>query len=255
MSRREKNKDGQRAGSRAEREIDHGKRLSLGDTEDLWGWGTAAGRLRAERRARLVAEGAGLGPGERVLEIGCGTGLFTEKFAEYGCEITAVEISPDLIGQAEKRGLDPERVKFVHSGFEEFGETGMYSAVIGSSVLHHLDMETAATRIFEFLKPGGVMCFAEPNMINPQVFMERRFRGWFPYVSPDETAFVRSGLGKLLKNAGFKDISIRPFDWLHPGTPGFMTGMVSAAGAALERAPLVREFSGSLLIRAARPED
>lgn len=41
-------------------EIEHGKMLSAQDTELLWGWGTPAGKIRAKRRANLIAEGAGL---------------------------------------------------------------------------------------------------------------------------------------------------------------------------------------------------
>lgn len=57
---------------RANNEIAHGEMLAMYETEVIWGWATPAGLLRAERRARLVAEGAGLQPGVRALEIGCG---------------------------------------------------------------------------------------------------------------------------------------------------------------------------------------
>jgi 2-polyprenyl-3-methyl-5-hydroxy-6-metoxy-1,4-benzoquinol methylase len=238
--------------TRFEREIEHGKRISIGDADKIWGWGKSAGRLRAERRARLIAASAGLRQGISTLEIGCGSGLFTEIFASYGCQITAVDISPHILEMARNRNLDSERVELVLSEFEHFDRNCLYDAVIGSSVLHHLDMEIAANKIFSFLERGGVMCFAEPNMLNPQIFIERTFRNHFPNVSPDETAFVRASIVKTLQNAGFSNIVVRPFDWLHPATPEFMIGMVSAAGVALEKIPLVREFAGSLLIKAAR---
>src|SRR5215470_6599353 len=90
---------------RGDREIEHGKRLAALETETVWGWGTPAGRLRAKRRAMLIGEGARLGPGVRVLEIGCGTGLFTEAFAATGADIVAVDISPELVDIAKRRGL------------------------------------------------------------------------------------------------------------------------------------------------------
>jgi 2-polyprenyl-3-methyl-5-hydroxy-6-metoxy-1,4-benzoquinol methylase len=67
---------------RSKHEIEHGKMLAQGDTELLWGWGTPAGRLRAKRRAKLIATGAHLKAEVRALEMGCGTGMFTEMFAE-----------------------------------------------------------------------------------------------------------------------------------------------------------------------------
>ena len=95
------------------------------------------------------------------------------------------------------------------------------------------------------------MVFAEPNMLNPQVWMERHFRSWFPYVSHDETAIVRWDLQRQLERAGFSDVVITPFDWLHPATPAPLIGVVGGAGRVLEGLPGLREFAGSVLITAA----
>ncbi len=235
---------------RAGHEISHGKFLASGDTETLWGWGTPAGRIRAERRARLIAGAARLSPKTRVLEIGCGTGMFTEMFAQSGCSIVAVDISADLLEKAASRNLPEDRVRFLNKRFEECALDGPFDAVIGSSVLHHLDLEAALLKIHSLLKPGGIMSFAEPNMLNPQIFAERKFRRFFPRISEDETAFVRTSLKRALEKAGFRDVSIVPFDWLHPSVPEKLIPAVSATGHVLEKIPGVREFSGSLLLQA-----
>lgn len=238
----------------AEREIAHGRRLAEGDPERIWGWGTPAGRLRARRRAELIARAADLGPGVRALEIGCGTGLFTEMFAESGADLLAIEISGDLLERARGRRIAGGRVRFLEGRFEESALAGPFDAVIGSSVLHHLDVGSALARIYALLKPRGTLCFAEPNMLNPQVFMERRFRGWFPRVSPDETAFVRWRLRELLAERGFTEIAITPFDWLHPATPRPLIPVVQWMGRWLEQTPGLRECAGSLLIRCRRKD-
>ena len=49
--------------------------------EAVWGWSSPAGQLRAARRAKFLVEAAGLGPGVRCLELGCGTGEFTARLA------------------------------------------------------------------------------------------------------------------------------------------------------------------------------
>ena len=239
---------------RASHEVAHGRFLATEGPESQWGWGTPAGRERADRRAKLIVEGARLSPATRALEVGCGAGLFTEKFARSGSHLVAVDISPDLLALARARGLNPERVRFVHRRFEECDVEGPFDAVIGSSVLHHLELDEALTRILELLRPGGWLSFAEPNLLNPQVYLERRFRRWFPYVSPDETAFTRSVLSKDLESAGFEAIDIQPFDWLHPSTPSACIRLVDSLGRAVERVPGVREFAGSLAIRARKPE-
>lgn len=261
--------------ARANREIEHGSFLATKDPEVIWGWKSPAGRLRAERRAALIIAGVykAFGQpfaderleenalpislsGKKILEIGCGTGMFTEMFARTGAEIIAVDIAGELLEKARHRGLPPSKVRFFQKRFEDCDVEGPFDAVIGSSILHHLEIGVALEKIFSLLKPGGVFSFAEPNMLNPQIFIERKFtflRPWFfPFVSPDETAFIGITLRWKLTQVGFDHIDIVPFDWLHPGTPKFLIGAVSRLGFFLERLPLIREFSGSLLIQGRR---
>lgn len=241
--------------NRSIHEIEHGKMLAESEAEILWGWGTPAGKKRAERRGALIASAAKLTPENKVLEIGCGTGLFTEMFAETGAEIVAVDISPDLISLAEKRGISSLKVQFLVKRFEDFIADDPFDAVIGSSVLHHLDVDSALKNMKRLLKPGGRLAFAEPNMLNPQVFAERTFlRNRLSFVSPDETAFVRWLLRKNLLAIGFEEVEITPFDWLHPYTPDKLIKLVYRTGLVIEKLPLLREFSGSLLIRARKSQ-
>ncbi len=241
---------------RADHEIAHGKNMAQVDPELVWGWGTPAGRLRAIRRAKIIALGACLGPGIRVLEIGCGTGLFTEMFAQTGAKLVAVDISSDLLEKARERGLPMDKVQFLEKRFEDCDIEGPFDALIGSSVLHHLDIEVALSKIYNLLKPGGVMSFAEPNMLNPQIMLQKNV----PWIkkhlgdSPDEIAFVHRQLRALLLKSGFEKVEVTPFDWLHPATPAPLISAVSSLGRILEIIPVIREFAGSLYIRCCRPE-
>ena len=244
---------------RVANEIAHGRMLAAAESEEMWGWTSPAGQSRARRRAELIATAADLGPGRTVLEIGCGTGMFTEHFAATGARIIAVDVSPDLLAKAVDRRLPADRVRFEQRRFETLVRSDAaiepwaaagFDAIIGSSVLHHLDIPVAIETCRRLLATGGRMVFAEPNLLNPQVWMERTFRGWFPYVSPDETAIVRWRLQRQLLQAGFSDVVITPFDWLHPSTPASLIGAVGGAGRVFERVPGLREFAGSVLIAA-----
>ena len=84
-------------------EIDHGKFLAENGAEAIWGWGSAAGKVRAVRRAQLISAGAKLLKAKRVLEVGCGTGNFTQIFSDTQASIIAVDISPELIEIAKKK--------------------------------------------------------------------------------------------------------------------------------------------------------
>jgi 2-polyprenyl-3-methyl-5-hydroxy-6-metoxy-1,4-benzoquinol methylase len=238
---------------RFKREIQHGQYLAYSETENQWGWGTPAGKKRLRRRAMLIAETSALTKNMTVLEVGCGTGLFTEHFAATGCRITAVDISPDLLERARVRMELFDNVRFELRPFEECQDIGLFDAILGSSVLHHLNLDKALCNMFELLKPGGSIVFAEPNHRNPQVFLERKFRRFFPYVSADETAFYRHQIYRDLTKAGFSNIRVVPFDWLHPATPAVIIPFVSGVGWLFEKIPFIREFSGSLLLSAIKP--
>jgi len=241
--------------NKAQREIDHGKMLAQSGAENIWGWNNPAGKERAIRRAQLITNGVNLKSGMRVLEIGCGTGNFTEIFAESQAHITAVDISPDLIELARKRRLPKNQVQFVLARFEDIVPNTPYDAIIGSSVLHHLDIHVALQNIYHLLKPNGIMSFAEPNMMNPQIALQKNIP-WLKKKmgdSPDETAFLRWKLKKNLIEKGFTNIHIRPFDFLHPIVPARLISTVKVAGKFLENLPVFREIAGSLYIYAEKP--
>ena len=76
-----------------------------------------AGSRKATRFRHLIIKGAAIGPSNCVLEIGCGTGLFTTAFAESGATIVAVDLSPDLLAMAARRNLN--RVRFAQKNFAD----------------------------------------------------------------------------------------------------------------------------------------
>ena len=236
---------------RQEHEIIHGQKLAAQGAETIWGWGTPAGQLRAKRRAERIIAAANLRPGMRVLEIGCGTGNFTEIFAQTGAHITAVDISSELVDLARSRHL-PENVTVMCAAFEELDTNQPFDAVIGSSILHHLDIQQAVQQIYKLLRSGGVMAFAEPNMLNPQVMVQKNI----PWIkarlgdSPDETAFFRWQIKRILLNAGFSNVVVEPLDWLHPGVPPAWIRAVLGLETGLEKIPFIREFAGSLYFHA-----
>lgn len=241
--------------TRLQHEIEHGRYLiESGNPELIWNWDTPAGRVRANRRGALLTQAAQLKPGMKVLEVGCGTGLFTEMMARSGAHILAVDISPELIEEARKRSLPADQVEWRAIAFEECADTS-FDAIVGSSVLHHLEMTPALKRMYQLLKPGGRLAFAEPNMLNPQVWAERNIESVRRRngASPDETAIVRWRLARDLRDIGFTDVHIRNTDWLHPATPPALIPAVASLGLLLERVPLIREFSGSVLIQARKP--
>jgi len=239
------------------REREHFERIAAADNEMYWAERTAAGRRRRGIRSGLIAAAAAsdLGRDARILDIGCGAAYYTAPFASRTRAIVVgIDLAPPLLAQA--RQAIPENVRLTAANVEALPfARGAFDAVIGHAVLHHLRLDRALPELMRVLRPGGRLCFAEPNMLNPQVFLERNvpFIGRWLENSPGETAFTRWGLRRTLARLGLVDIAIRPFDFLYPLTPERLVPMVERLGRMLERTPLVSEIAGSLLISARRP--
>ena len=243
------------ASGRLAREIEFHR--SIADHAELvWNWDSPAGRSRAERRGRMYVEHGRLAPGRLALEVGCGTGLFLAQAARSGATIRALDLSTHLLARARARLGGSANVALQCGNAEQMPyPDGTFDAVYGSSVLHHLDLDRALREVFRVLRPAGRMVFTEPNILNPQVTVMFKVNATKRYfgVSPDEMAFSRFRAARALREAGFREGSVTPFDFLHPSTPGTLLGAVSRAGRLAERVPLLREIAGSLLIRAVKP--
>jgi ubiquinone/menaquinone biosynthesis C-methylase UbiE len=134
-----------------------------------------------------------------------------------------------------------------------FGDAS-FDVVYGCSILHHLDPELALAEVRRVLRPGGRLVFSEPNLMNPQVLLMFKCGPLKPYlqVSPDEMAFTRGRIARVLHRLGFNSVSVRYFDFLHPATPRALLPLAAPLTERLERVPGLRAISGSLLIHAER---
>jgi 2-polyprenyl-3-methyl-5-hydroxy-6-metoxy-1,4-benzoquinol methylase len=237
---------------RIAREIEHGRFLAAHGAGEIWNWEGSAGKLRWARRVKMLS--SHLKPGMTVLELGCGTGYFTRELARSGADIVAIDVSPELLEIAKADCAAPNVIYQIQNAYSLGYLDALFDSVVGSSVLHHLEIQPAVREIYRVLKPGGTIYFTEPNMLNPQIAVQKNV----PWVkqklgdSPDESAFFRWPLRRLLERTGYRDVRIDPFDFLHPKTPLPWIDTVDALGRLLESVPIVSEFAGSLYIRAVK---
>jgi 2-polyprenyl-3-methyl-5-hydroxy-6-metoxy-1,4-benzoquinol methylase len=233
-------------------EIEHGRFLAQHGAGEIWNWEGRAGKMRWARRVKMLSDH--LRVGMSVLELGCGTGYFTREVARSGANVVAVDVSPELLEMA-RMDCSATNVRYeIQNACALSYPEEMFDSVVGSSVLHHLEIKEALREIYRVLKVGGTIYFTEPNMLNPQIAIQKNV----PWIkrklgdSPDETAFFRWPLRRLLKETGFRDVQIDPFDFLHPKTPSPLVNGLNAIGRFLENMPAISEFAGSLYIRAIR---
>jgi SAM-dependent methyltransferase len=239
-------------------ERDHFESLFSARGALYWAERTEAGRRRRVIRSRLLAACADVdGRAARILEVGCGIGDYTRGVAAATpATIVSVDVAPGLVAHAQ--ASRPANVRFVAADVEALPfASGTFDAVVGNAVLHHLRLDRTVPEMLRVLRPGGRLCFAEPNMLNPQVFLERNVR-WIGRRldnSPGETAFVRWRVRPTLARLGLADVRARPFDFLYPLTPARWIPAVERLGGVLERTPGVAEIAGSLLITGRKPAD
>jgi len=235
---------------RIAKELQHGRFLAQHGAGEIWNWESPAGKLRWARRVKMLS--SHLKPGMTVLELGCGTGSFTRELARSGADVVAIDVSPDLLEIAKANCSAPNVQYQIQNAYVLSYSEGMFDSVVGSSVLHHLEVEKALRDVYRALKPGGTIYFTEPNMLNPQIAIQKNV----PWIkrklgdSPDETAFFRWPLRRLLEKTGYRNVRIDPFDFLYPKTPVALIERVNAFGRCLENVPVISEIAGSLYIRA-----
>src|SRR2546426_12782195 len=215
---------------RIAKEVQHGRFLAEHGAGEIWNWESPAGKLRWARRVKMLS--GHLGVGMTVLELGCGTGYFTRELARSGADLVAIDLSPELLEIARANCSAPNVRYEIQNAYELSYPDSVFDSVVGSSVLHHLEIEEGLRQIYRVLKSGGTICFTEPNMLNPQIAIQKNV----PWVkrrlgdSPDETAFFRWKLRRLVKRKGVRDVQIQPFDFLPPKKPFPLVNRLNGLG-------------------------
>lgn len=102
----------------------------------------------------MMSEALGVGSGDRVLEIGTGSGYQAAVLAAMGCEVYTVEIVAELASQAEAAlgELGYTATVAVGDGYYGWAEHGPYDAIIVTAAPDHVPQP-----LLDQLKEGGVL--------------------------------------------------------------------------------------------------
>ncbi|PKA43437.1 methylase [Rhizobium sullae] len=114
---------------------------------------------------------AGIGPGMRVLDIGCGVGdvsMLAGKLVGPKGLVLGIDRSADAIDIAERRATEAGQcywTRFATAELDTFYCDELFDAVIGRLILMYLpDPRATLRRLRGFLRPGGVVAFQELAM-------------------------------------------------------------------------------------------
>jgi ubiquinone/menaquinone biosynthesis C-methylase UbiE len=105
---------------------------------------------------------AGIGHGDRVLEVGCGSGQLTRGLAARGLHVTALEPGKSLMALARQNLEGAGEVEFVNAQFEDaLLPREHFQAVFSASAFHWVDPEVSWQKAADVLVPGGTLALVQ----------------------------------------------------------------------------------------------
>jgi ubiquinone/menaquinone biosynthesis C-methylase UbiE len=149
---------------------------------------------------------AGVKPGTRVADLGCGSGVFTDLLNKQGFVATGLDISPKLIalGQAKYPNVEFQVGDVEHLPFAD----GSMDGILLSGLVHHLpDPSRCAAEAFRVLRKGGSFVAFDPNRMNPFMYLYRDRSSPFYSnvgVTENERPVLANEIAGVFRKAGFE---------------------------------------------------
>jgi len=151
-------------------------------------------------------------PGERILDLGCGDGVLTEKIAVAGAAVVAIDAASDMIAAARARGLDARVLPGQQLDFRE-----EFDAVFSNAALHWMrPINTVLAGAHCALKAGG------------RFVAEMGGHG--------NTAAIMVAIGVVLARHGLDAFRLSP--WYFPSAAAFRTKL-ETAGFTVEEIAII----------------
>jgi 2-polyprenyl-6-hydroxyphenyl methylase/3-demethylubiquinone-9 3-methyltransferase len=154
---------------------------------------------------RRYLPAAGVSPGARVLDLGCGCGEYAAYLKEMGYEAEGIDISANVIEYARREHPGP----VYHVGEAQAllpSRAGAFDAVFSSEVIEHLfDVEGYLRSINRLLKPRGALVLTTPyhGVVKNIVIALSSFSHHFDPLGQHIRFFDRPGLDMCLRKFGF----------------------------------------------------
>jgi len=170
---------------------------------------------RLERPRSEAAALLGLTPSDRLLDVGCGTGITLRSLAARAHRAVGIDISPSMIAYAREQARDVCNLEFVVAESSELPfPDASFTVVFCTFSFHHYPRPAASLHeMARVLVDGGRVVIADASSdylaVKVADFLARRRE-------PGHVRFYRSHeLVSLLEAAGFVDVSVRrsPRSW------------------------------------------
>ena len=150
------------------------------------------------------------GPGLKVADLGCGTGVFTKRLHDKGYDVVGIDIAPHCIEFARRKypGVKFEAGDIEHLSYPD--ET--FDAVTLFGVMHHFpDLGDVLKSCRRLLKKGGVLFSFDPNRNNPFSFIYHSPKSLFyapEKLTENERLLTKEEVKKALSDANFENCGL-----------------------------------------------
>jgi SAM-dependent methyltransferase len=119
---------------------------------------------RIDRTVEWLAGNLGLREGARILDLGCGPGLYCTRFRKRGFKVTGMDYSRNSIRYATKYAEDNNLdIEYIYQNYLTIDFSGVFDAIFlifyDFGVFGDRDRSLLLDRIYGALKPGGVFAF------------------------------------------------------------------------------------------------
>jgi 2-polyprenyl-3-methyl-5-hydroxy-6-metoxy-1,4-benzoquinol methylase len=212
-------------------------------------------------RFHAVLEALDPQPGERILDVGCGSGAYTRELVARGAKVVATEFTPtplalakrnvgELAAQVEFRLEDAQALSLPDAAFDK---------VLLTEVIEHLPHpERATAEAARVLRPGGLLVVSTPSRFSPMNLayaLKRRVRGYGFNEHLHEFS-PSSFRGLLLRHFRVESLDFANFVLPYPadelylrlGSPALP--VLKVTETILSRAPLARRLGWTMVMRA-----
>lgn len=180
--------------------------------ESLWE-AVPAGLRPAHRELRLRFLLGEVAAGERVLDVGCGEGWFASELLEGGARVVGLDVAAEPLRRARERDprLDDLRLIDV-DGSWPVEDASCDVVWAGETIEHVADTAGWLSEARRVLAPGGRLLLSTPDHGRLRLLWlacsQRAFAAHCDPLSDHLRFYTRAGLGRLLGEFGFREVSV-----------------------------------------------
>lgn len=193
--------------------------VALGNPSFVW-------RFGQDRRLNLIRHYAPL-EGARILDIGCGLGVYVRKFREFSDRVCGIDIDPRRLREGAKTTPGLMLAVGEHLPFPD----NSFDVIVLNEVIEHVTDDTATMReALRVIRPGGHIAIYAPNRLYPfethGIYLGTKFVfgnipliNWLPNplrnkLVPHARAYTKSGIRRLYRNL---DVDVNVETYVYPG--------------------------------------